>query len=175
MKTSKTTLAMGLALALVGTGGFLSGRATAEDPMEGMPPAQKPVDGHALVKALTGKWSLKGKSPMGESTGTVTWSLACGNTVLLEDYASKSPMGDFRGLGVQKLAADGKSGTIWWFDTHGDSPTQLTGKVSDTGYEMEGNTPQGPMKVTLAQKGETFEFRLQMGEMEMVDTYTRVK
>lgn len=173
--TTKTWIAAGLALALMGGGGFLAGRATAEDPKEGPPPAEKEIGAHPLVKALTGKWTIKGTSAMGESTGTSTLALTCGNTILLQDYASKSQMGDFRGLGVMKLGSDGKSGTLWWFDTYMPDVIKLAGKVSDTGYELEGDGPMGHMKAVMAPKGEGYEFRMTMDGQEMVDTYTRAK
>ncbi len=173
MKT-KTTLARGLMTALLGAGAFWAGRATAEDP-QAMPEAEKPIDAHPLIKALAGKWNVKGTSAMGESTGTSNSTLVCGNTILMQDYASKGAMGDFKGLGLMKLSADGKSGTIWWFDTFMPDVLKLTGPVTATGYEMTGDCPMGPMKAVMAPKGDGFEFTMHMGDQKMVDTYTRAK
>ena len=167
-------------------GGLMAGRAMAKDDpapaAPAMPPAEKAIDGNPLVKALTAsKWTTKSSSSMGNGAGTNAYHLAAGKTVLVQDYESKGTTGEYAGLGVYKLSADGKTATLWWFNTMSNSADQYTGPVTDTGYELSGtvdNMAGGKAKaeLKLAKKGETFEFTYTMDDQLMfTDVYTPAK
>ena len=156
-------------------GGLLAGRALAEDEMAGMPQPQKTIDGHALVKALSGKWNVKTSGDFGDGEAVATYRVGVGKTVLLEEYDSKSAMGEFNGAGWFKLSDDGKSGSLWWIDSHGKAPSEFTGTVTDTGFEFAKG--EGAEKVTLkmTKKGEGFEWTMTGSWGKMTGVYTKAK
>jgi hypothetical protein len=161
-------------VAVAAVGGLLAGRALAEDEMGGMPQPEKTIDGHALVKALVGKWTIKQTAPWGEAEAVATFRLGAGKTVLVEDYDSKGMM-EFNGMGWFKLGDDGKSITLWWLDSHSKEPTEFKGTVSDTGYEMTGGEDGKKMTMKLVKKGEGFEWTMSGDMGTMTDLFTKAK
>lgn len=164
-------------LALVAGGvGFVVRGAVAkdEDPAAAM---EKPIDGHALVKALAGSWTTKATSVLGAISGTVTHGLECGNTILLTRSTGKADaIGAFQGLGVLKISADGKTATQWWFDTGMDTALVMTGPVTADGYTLEGSNKLGSSKTQLTKKGDAFELKIWADGAEfMTETQTRAK
>ena len=162
-------------VAVAAVGGLMAGRALAGDDMAGMPQPQKTIDGHALVKALSGKWNVKTSGDFGDSEGVVTFRAGVGKTVLLEEYDSKGAMGEFNGAGWFKFSDDGKSGTLWWLDSHSTKPSEFAGTVTDTGYEF--SQGEGAEKVTMkmAKKGEGFEWSMSGAWGKMSSVYTKAK
>jgi hypothetical protein len=138
------------AVAAVSVGLVLSARA--EDPSEGMPPPQKKIDQPFLTSEV-GDWKVSWKmySEQGEMAGTSTskFALAAGGTLLVEDYAAPEMMGGFHGHGVLKVSDDGKSVTIWWFDTTSPEPMKLTGPLGTDSATMEGTMQMGPYSAKL--------------------------
>lgn len=176
MTTNKTWM-FAAALAVVGATGFFSGRATAEDKADGMPPPQAKIAGNPLVKGLIGSWTVAGKGMLGDHTGTSSYALACNDTVLVNHYVSKTASTEFYGMGVGKLSDDGKTATLWWFDSYMPGVLTFTGPASDAGYEL--TVKDGEMagaKAKLTKKGDAWQFVLSMGADEAVnETYTRAK
>jgi hypothetical protein len=175
--TTNKTWTMVATVAVVGAVAFFSGRATAEDKQEGMPPPQAKIGTHPLVKGLTGTWNVAGKGLQGDHTGTSSYALACGDTVVVNHYASKTGSTEFYGLGVGKLSDDGKSATLWWFDNYMPGVLVFTGPATDAGYEL--TVKDGEMagaKAKMTKKGEGWTFVLSSGADEFVnETYTRAK
>lgn len=175
---------MALSAAALLAGGIVAGRATAgDDPMAGggMPPTVKCVDGNALVKALTAnKWTVTG-SGMGASEGTSSYTLGAGKTVLVQTLDSKSAMGDYSGHGVTAWSEDGKSATMWWFNSMTQQPLVFKGTTTDAGYELSGEAPgmdgkPGKATIKMVKKGEGFEFTYSHeGQVYMTDTYAKAK
>lgn len=181
----RTWIAM-CAVAVVAAGaGAVAGRAFAEDdPMAGggMPPPQKPIDAHPLVKSLTANpWTTKATSPQGPGEGKASFRLGAANTVLVQDYDAKHAWGPYGGLGVTKISDDGKTATMWWFNTMGGEPDVYTGPITDTGYELKGEIETGPgtkskVVIKMVKKGDGFEFTFGMdGQVGMTDVYTKAK
>lgn len=169
------------AVAVVATaGGLVAGRALAEDdPMAKAMETEKPIDGNPLVKALTAnRWTTKATGMM-SSEGTVSFRLAAGKTLLVEEYDSKGDIGEFSGFGVFKFSPDGKTATLWWFDTHSAKPTEYTGPATESGCELSAPSQHVPGAKTVlkfAKKGEGFEFTYtEGGEVAFTDVYTKAK
>ncbi len=141
----------------------------------GMPPVQKVIK-HPYVDSLLGAWSTESTGPMGPSKGSTTYRLGVGDTALLQDYQSvgAGPGGaemKFFGHGVFKVSDDGKTITVWWIDTHSPEPIKLSGPLTDKGYDISGDTPQGKLHLTLAKTAEGHLFTMEMGGMTMTDVY----
>ena len=176
MHLRRTGFAYALVGLLAGGVGVLARGAVAkdEDPAAAM---EKPIDGHALVKALAGDWTTKATSALGAMTGTVSHGLECGNTILLTRSTGKADaIGTFHGLGVLKLSADGKTATQWWFDSAMDTALVMTGPVTADGYTIEGSNKLGTSKTTLTKKGAGFELKIWADGAEfMTETQTKAK
>jgi hypothetical protein len=179
----KIVIASCAAAVLAFAGGIVAGRAVAEDEMPaGGMPQEKPIDGHALVKALTAnKWTTKSTSSMGGGEGETSYRLGAGKTALVQDYDSKSAMGAYSGLGITKVSADGKTATMWWFNSMSPNADEYTGPITENGYELTGtvdNMQGGKAKANLklTKKGEGFEFTYTMdGQLMFTDVYTKAK
>lgn len=135
-----------------------------------------------LLEALTGRWTtesismLEGKESKG--TGTATFTLGAGRTVLLEDYENTSPGPDgkpmtFHGHGVFKVAEDGKSAKVWWFDDMSPEPTVLAGPLTEKDLTLSAETPMGTMTVSFQRTDAGIAFKMTMPGHEMRETYTR--
>ena len=164
--------AFGLVSVLSAGVGFLSRGVIA-----GEEPAQvKPIDGHALVKALSGSWTTKATSTMGAVTGHATFGLECGKTILATRYEQKFSAGEVQGLGVLEISADGKTATQWVFDSMMEGVLMMTGPITDAGYTIEGSNKMGSSKMTLTKKGDGFEMKTWADGAEfMTETYTKAK
>lgn len=166
-----------IAFALVGVVaagvGFLTRGAIAGDE----PAEVKPIDGHALVKALSGSWTTKATSTLGAATGTVSYALECAKTTLVSRYTAKfEGTGEMQGLGVLQISADGKTATQWWFDSMMEGVLIMTGPITPTGYTIEGSNKMGSSKIVFAKKGDGFELKMWAnGEEFMTETYTKAK
>jgi hypothetical protein len=176
MKRTRMSIAVGLVAVLAAGVGYVARGAFAED-APAAPDKEKPIDGLALVKALTGNWTTKATSTMGAMTGQVSYGLECGKTILASRYAAKADaLGEFQGFGVLKFSADGKTATQWWFDSMMDGVLMMTGPATDTGYTIEGSNKLGSSKVTLTKKGDGFEMKMWVEGAEfMTETYTKAK
>jgi hypothetical protein len=176
----KTWMAMCAVALVAASGGIVAGRALAEDPPAGMD-NEKPIDGNALVKALTAnKWATEATGLMA-SKGAASFRLGAGKTLLVEDYDVKGDMGEYSGFGVFKWSADGKTATLWWFDNGAAKPTEFTGPATDTGYELTGTVSRMPGQASktvlkLTKKGDGFEFTYtEEGTVAFTDTLTKAK
>ena len=180
MKRTGTSMSLWIAFGIVSLFaagiGFVARGAFAADEAP-QPAPEKPIDGNALVKALLGSWTTAAKSTMGEMTGTVSYGLECGKTTLVNRYKAKGEaFGEFEGLGVLKISADGKTASLWWFDTMMDGVLMMTGPATDTGYTIEGSNKMGSSKITLTKKDAGFEMKMWAnGEEFMTETYTKAK
>jgi len=175
MKRSRTWIGFALVGVLAAGVGFVARGAVAGEEA-GAPPSEKPVDGHALVKALSGTWNTKATSTMGPMEGQVTYGLECAKTILATRYVTKGGFGEMHALAVTKFSADGKTVTQWWFDSMMADVLTMTGPVTDTGYTIEGSSKQGSSKVTLTKKGDGFEMKMWADGAEfMTETYTKAK
>ncbi len=89
MKRSRTWIGFALVGVVAAGAGFVVRGALAEDEKPAEMPQEKPIDGHALVKALSGTWTTKATSTMGDMAGQVTYGLECGKTILASRYQTK--------------------------------------------------------------------------------------
>ncbi len=175
MKRSRTWIGFALVGVLAAGVGFV-GRGALAGEEAGAPPSEKPIDGLALVKALSGTWTTKATSTMGDMAGQVTYGLECGKTILASRYVTKGGFGEMHGFGVTKFSADGKTVTQWWFDSMMADVLAMTGPVTDTGYTIEGSSKMGSSKITLTKKGDGFEMKMWADGAEfMTETYTKAK
>ena len=99
----------------------------------------------------------------------------------MEEYeATSAAMGPYAGHGVFKLGDDGKSVSVWWFDSMSPAPMKFTGTLTDTGYDATGDMPDGSgekMRITLEKKGAGYEFHGigADGKDWMTETWTPAK
>lgn len=176
MKRSRTWIGFALVGVVAAGAGFVARGALAEDEKPAEMPQEKAIDGHALVKALSGTWTTKATSTMGDMAGQVTYGLECGKTILASRYQTKGGFGEMHGFGVTKISADGKTATQWWFDSMMPEALVMTGPVTETGFSVEGSNKQGASKVTLEKKGDGFEMKVfGDGNLFMTETYTKAK
>jgi hypothetical protein len=176
---TKTWIAVGLAAALGLGVGLGAGRARAEEPKGGAPAPEKPLK-HPLTDALVGSWTTVSSGMMGGGKSKVSYALGIGGTALLQTYENTSgepgKEETFHGHGVYKVSADGKTLSVWWFDSASAEPMKMTGPLTDGGYEIKGTHDGMPMKITFAKAGDGYEFKMFMGDAEvMKDVYTKVK
>ncbi len=141
----------------------------------GMPPMQKVIK-HPYVDSLLGTWNTESTGPMGTSKGSTTYRLGVGDTVLLQDYQSVGSMpgsGEmkFFGHGIFKVSDDGKTITVWWIDVHSPEPIKLSGSLTEKGYDISGDTPQGKLHLTVAKTADGHLFTMNMNGMTMTDVY----
>ena len=176
MKRSRTWIGFALVGVLAAGVGFMARGAVAGDEAAAHE-GEKPIDGHALVKALAGTWTTKAKTNLGDMAGQVTYGLECGKTVLATRYTTKGKeIGEMHGFGVLKISADGKTATQWWFDSGMDTVLMMTGPVTETGFSIEGSNKLGASKVTLEKKGAGFEMKIFADGAEFsTETYTKAK
>jgi hypothetical protein len=180
MRAKKAWVGLATAVLLAGfavSGGFARAEDEGGAPAGGEMPLNQKVIKHPYVDSLIGTWSTASTSPMGTSKGSTTYRLGVGDTALLQDYQSVGQMAGggemkFSGHGVFKVADDGKTITVWWIDTHSPAPIKLSGPLTDKGYDITGDTPQGKLHLTLAKSPEGHRFTMEMGGMTMTDVYT---
>ena len=141
------------------------------------PPPQKTVK-HPFFDGLVGSYTTTMKGQMGDGSGKVTVRLGVGGTAVIEDYDATMGKDPFSGHGVFKVGDDGKTVTIWWFDTMMPEAMKLSGALTDTGYDVSGDIPGAGMKMrlTFEKKGATYEMRGFGGDGAewMKETWTRV-
>jgi hypothetical protein len=129
------------------------GSARAEDAPGGgaaAPTLEKKID-HPFVLAWVGDWDVTESMGGTESKAKSKFALGIGGTALVEDYAGQMAGQAFAGHGVGKVAADGKTMSLWWFDNLMPEPLKLSGPLSDTSLEVTGNGPMGAMKIVVKQ------------------------
>ena len=176
MKRSRTWIGYAVVGVLAAGGGYaVRGAVAGEEATEHV--TEKPIDGHALVKALSGTWTTTAKTNLGDMAGQVTYGLECGKTILSTRYVTKGKaIGEMHGLGVLKISADGKTATQWWFDSGMDTALMMSGPITDTGFSIEGSNKLGSSKVTLEKKGAGFEMKIFADGAEFSsETYTKAK
>jgi hypothetical protein len=163
------TAAFGVAFAL---------GATAGDAPHAMPAAQKPIS-HPLVSALVGTWITKVTGSV-EGTGSATFAVGVGDTCMLHDERGEHRHGaaamKTAGHGVYRVSDDGKTATAWWIDNHAPEMTKVSGPITESGFDLKGETPAGEIRVKLDKTAAGFEFRMFMGgaaEPHYVQTYAR--
>jgi hypothetical protein len=166
------SLAVPVGVAVLALTAALSLPAAGEEPAPapgGMPASQKKVE-HALAKALVGAWSIDHASegaPPG-TQGTARFALALNGTALVEEY-DMGPM--FAGHGVYKFGDDGKTVSLWWFDTLSPVATHFVGTATEKGFEMKASDG---LWITLSRTATGYEFRLGTGpEAKFTDRMTR--
>ena len=166
------------AVAVLGLSLASRARAGDEHSATPKPPVQKPVK-TPLFDGVMGSYTTTSKGMMGEGKGKVSMHLAIGGTAVIEEYESTSGMGPYAGHGVYRVGDDGKSVSIWWFDSMSPKPMTFTGTLTDTAYDATGDMPDGSgkMRITLEKKGDAYEFRGlgADGKEWMAETWTRAK
>ena len=74
MKRSRTWIGFALVGVVAAGVGFVARGAVAGDEAAAHE-GEKPIDGHALVKALAGTWTTKAKTNLGDLAGKVTYGI----------------------------------------------------------------------------------------------------
>jgi hypothetical protein len=80
------------------------------------------------------------------------------------------------GLGVLKVSDDGKTATAWWIDNHTPEMVKASGPITDKGYELTAQGPEGKFRIVLEKTAGGFSFRMFMGDSKeplYTQTYER--
>jgi hypothetical protein len=171
----RPSIAFALVVAFAGGAVLSAGLARAEDPAAPPMPKREKQLQQAFLDALVGTWNVETTGGM-TGKGKATFAKGVGGTALLETYETSDKGEAFNGHGIHKVSEDGKTVTVWWFDDFSAKPLELTGPLTDTGYEISGECPHGPMKITFEKKGDALLFKMFMGGQEaMVGNYTKAK
>jgi hypothetical protein len=154
---------------LLGGALFFAGSLIADsaDTKEGHKP-QKTID-HPLAKKLVGSWTTQMSGAM-SGTGTATFALGVGDTVLMQDEAGTHKALDGNeykgaGHGMYRFSDDGATVTAWWIDNAAPGVTELTGKATPTGFEIAGTPPghKESLRIVLEASDSGFSVRAFMG------------
>lgn len=163
-----------------------AGVVAAEDSMKS--PAhtpQKKIES-AFLNDLVGTWTTESTSNHGgvpfKGKGKTTYARGIGDTALLQTYETELPGPDgggklaFYGHGVSKVSDDGRTLNVWWFCNMTSEPMKLSGPLTDDGFTITGDGPQGKMTIELKRTPEGLAFRgtEPNGEV-MTETYTRAR
>lgn len=147
----------------------------------GDPPAEKPAEAaapkavaSAFLKGLVGAWETEmTEGDLGRHKGRSTWRLGMNDTAAMEDYASSLTTAEGKTVPwsahvVCREGADGKSVEAWMFDNLNVPPLRFTGALTETGFDVSGDTPDGKMRVTYEKQGADRVVRIWMGEHPLV-------
>ncbi len=107
--------------------------------------------------------------------GVSAWSRVCEGAALVEELRTGEGEDAFYGLGVTTVAADGKTVTSTWFDTHGGAEaTEFTGTMTDTGWELEGEHGGGKVGLSFRKQDAGALLRMHAGGETMFEiAYTK--
>jgi hypothetical protein len=163
----RRTFLSGLAAVVAAAAVAVGSQALAEEPAGGMPSPQKKLD-HPFVKEMVGVFDFV--SDMGKGTSTIR--LGLGDTAVIEDLeASMGPMPYF-GHGVRKVSDDGKTMTLWWFDSTSAEPDVYTGPLTAEGFDLK--SPEH--RITMTKTATGFEFKIYQGDqLGFTAQYTKKK
>jgi hypothetical protein len=135
-------------LVLAAGAALVAAPARAEDPAPaGGVPKPLPKAEHAFLDSLVGSWDASVKAAGGEYRGTDRWTKVAGDTAWVHEMSLASEKDAFHGLGVLRLAADGKSLSMWWYDSHGRGGVwKFRGTAGPEGFEVASD--EGGMRAT---------------------------
>jgi hypothetical protein len=136
------------------------------DEERGVPPPPhepQPAIAHPLAKALLGTWTTRMSGAM-TGTGSATFALGVDGTCLVqEETGLHQPKGGApmkgAGLGVYRIAEDGKGITCWWIDNHEPAMVKVTGTLSEKGFDISGEASGGSFRIVLQQTATGFEVK----------------
>jgi hypothetical protein len=152
----RRTFVAGFAVAVAATAFALGSRVGAEEPPGGMPSPAKKID-HPFLKEMVGTWDFVTET----GTGSTTVRLALGDTAIVEDLESQMGPGmPYFGHGVRKVADDGKTMTLWWFDSFSPEPDVYTGALAADGYDIKSKD----QRITMKKTATGFEFKMFAGD-----------
>ncbi len=133
MRAIGRALAAAALLTVSGAGGV---RAFGDEPpAKPAAPTPCPKTQGKLLDALVGGWEFTGKAMGKDLAGVETWAKAADGTALVQEL--HVPDLGFDGLGVLRLAADGKTLASWWFDSFGQGGTwKFTGTLAEDRFDL---------------------------------------
>jgi hypothetical protein len=169
-----------LALALVAAGLLV-----ADDSGKSAVPAPQMKITAPFFDGLVGSWTTESKATHeGQEhggRGRATFERGVGDTAVLQSYENVGPGHDgaemqYFGHGVWKVAADGKTVTLWWFSNLAPDVMKLTGPVTADGVTLTGPSPQGTeVKITMRRAEDGFAFEMNEGKNSLKETYRPAK
>ena len=179
MRKTHTLLATTGLGVLVAIAGFAGADETRTKPVP-----QKKIES-AFLGGLVGSWTTTSTSThdgkTSKGTGKATFAKGIGETAVLETYEMSGPGPDgtpmnFHGHAVIKVSDDGKTANLWWFCNMSPDVMRLTGSLTDSGFDLAGETPTGDrVTAKFSKSAEGLSFELTEGANEMKETYTRAR
>lgn len=131
-------------LALAAGAALLASPVRAEDPAGPQPLAKA---SNAFLDSLVGSWDASVKAMGTDLKGTDRWTKAVGDTAWAHELSFGTGKDAFHGLGVLRVGGDGKSLTMWWFDSMGEGKVwKFQGTVTADGFEVK--SEEGGMKAS---------------------------
>jgi len=106
---------------------------------EAMMAPPPPLD-EATLGWMVGEWEGWTESPMGKSEDWMTCKLGLNGQFLVMEYKSKTPMGDYEGMGVLTVQGDEVKGH--WFDNWRNT-SEGTGTMDGTKTTITWSSPEG--------------------------------
>lgn len=145
-------------------------------------PTREPALTQAFLKGLAGDWVCSCNFPTGDKAeGGATARLVMDGTALLTEVTLQWKGADGKvdplfGLGLWKVAADGKTVRYWGFSSHDSEADMLTGEATDTSVTVAGQTRWGPMRLTLSAQDGVLTQQLWINKQDMgAIKYTRAE
>jgi hypothetical protein len=134
---------------------------------------------HPFLDALVGSWTTESDMGGMKGKGKVTYAKGVGGTALVSDYENVSPAMSFYGHGVYKLAGDGKTLNLWWFDNsaEGTEPMKISGPITEKGCDLTSSLPDGSVfRITMTRHDAGVTFKMFVGDaLQMTDEYRRAR
>ena len=128
------------------------------------PAAPRKVES-AFLRGFAGDWDTEmTEGKLGKNRGNAKWQLTLGETALEEDYSSSITGADGKATPwrVRVVAREVGGGKVeaWLFDTRRVAPIHFAGTLTDTGFDVAGETSEAKFRVACEKKGENREFRM---------------
>lgn len=122
-----------------------------------------------LLDSLVGAWEFTGKAMGQEMKGVETWAKAVDGTAFVQELHVEMAGGTFDGLGVLRVADDGKTLSYWWFDSMGQGGVwKFTGTLLEDGFDLKSDEGGLKAEKRLRKKGDVVEYSEKHGEMAAV-------
>jgi hypothetical protein len=168
-----------LALAAVATAAWIGAVVADEPPIQKPMPAQPRIE-HPYLSALLGTWTTSATG-RAASTGKTQVRLGLGDTMVMHEYAAEAKLPDGTstkvfGHGMYRVSTDGRTLTTWWVDNFLAEPIRLTGAITEKGFDVSGDAPDGKLRITFERTADGHVMKGYMGDSTtpyVVDTYKR--